>query len=392
MSMSISKTELKIGIVGAGGFANFASHTFLKVPGVKIVAIFDINENACQKMAVEYSAKSYTDYNSFLLDNNVNLVYIATPPYLHYSHSKAALLSGKHVICEKPAALKTSEAEEVVELARSMKLLYVVDLMQRYNPLAIVVKKIIDEKIFGDFLHGFFENYASDEKLKQDHWFWKEEKSGGIFIEHGVHFFDLFSGWLGKGEVVYSAQWQRPGIEKRIIDRVQAIVNYKEGPVSFYHGFDQPKILDRQEMRLQFERGDITLYEWVPVKIRLHGLLNNEQLEKLRIEFPGCSIIEYSGQESDSDYSSSVIEQTSPQTTNHEVTGRFKKVIFDRVITLEYGNSAEKKDRYELLLISLIKDQWNWMVDNSVVRVIDDTNAVESLRMAEKATKNALQY
>jgi predicted dehydrogenase len=390
--MSISKSELKIGIVGAGGFATFASQTFLKVPGVKIVAIFDINDKACNKMAVEFSAKSYTDYDSFLLDKNISLVYIATPPYLHYSQSKEALLAGKHVICEKPAAIHTSEAEELVSLARSLKLLYVVDLMQRYNPLTMAVKSMIEEKMLGEFTHGFFENYANDEKLKPDHWFWDKDKSGGIFIEHGIHFFDLFSGWLGKGEVIHSAQWQRPNVEKRMIDRVQAIVNYKDGPVNFYHGFDQPKILDRQEIRLQFERGDITLYEWVPVKIKMHGLFQNEQIEKLRNIFPDCSITEYSNQASDSDYSSSIIEQSTFQTTNQEVTGRFKKVVFDRLLTLEYGNNADKKERYEQILISMIKDQWNWMLDNSVIRIIDDTNAVESLRMAEKAIKMAHQY
>lgn len=390
--MSISKTELKIGIVGAGGFAIFASQAFLKVPGVKVVAIYDINDKACNKMAVELSAKPYTDYESFLLDSNVDLVYIATPPFLHYSQSKAALLAGKHVICEKPAAIHTSDVEELVALARSLKLLYVVNLMQRYNPLAMAVSNIIKEKMLGEFLHGFFENYASDEKLIQHHWFWNEEICGGIFIEHGVHFFDLFSGWLGKGEVIHAAEWQRPNVEKRIFDRVQAIVNYPDGPVNFYHGFDQPKMLDRQEMRLQFERGDITLYEWVPVKIRLHGLLNYEQIEKLKFIFPGCSISEYGRQNPDSDYSSISIVESPSQTTNQKTLGRFKKVVFDRLITLEYGNSEEKQHRYELLLISMIKDQWNWMLDNSIIRVIDDTNAVESLRMAEMATKMARHY
>ena len=390
--MSVSKTELKIGIVGAGGFAIFASQAFLKVPGIKIVSIYDRNEIVCNKVAMQLSATPYTDYESFLLDSNVDLVYVATPPYLHYSQSKAALLAGKNVICEKPAAIHTSDVEELMVLARSLKLLYVVNLMQRYNPLAITVSSIIKEKMLGEFLHGFFENYASDEKLIPDHWFWNEEICGGIFIEHGVHFFDLFSSWLGKGEVIHSAEWQRPNVEKKIFDRVQAIVNYTDGPVNFYHGFDQPKMLDRQEMRLQFERGDITLYEWVPVKIRLHGLLNNEQIEKLKFAFPGCSIIEYGRQDANSDYSSLITVDGTSQTSNQEALGRFKKVAFERLITLEYGNSEEKQNRYELLLISMIKDQWNWMLDNSVIRIIDDTNAVESLRMAESAKKMAHHY
>jgi predicted dehydrogenase len=94
--------------------------------------------------------------------------------------------------------------------------------MQRYNPLFSIVGDIVKEKLLGEFLHGFFENYASDENLGPDHWFWDEEKSGGIFIEHAVHFFDLFSGWLGKGEIIHSGQWQRSGTKRQIIDRVQS--------------------------------------------------------------------------------------------------------------------------------------------------------------------------
>ncbi len=374
--MSISKSELSIGIVGAGAFASFASNAFLQVPGIKIVAIADTNPVSSKQLANELSAESYSDYETFLQNEKVDLVYISTPPFLHYSQSKAALLAGKHVICEKPAALKAAEVEELAAIAKSKNLLYVVDLMQRYNPLFFTVRKIIEEKILGDFLHGFFENYASDENLKQDHWFWDEEKSGGIFIEHAVHFFDLYAGWLGKGEVIHSAQWQRPGIAKKINDRVQATVNYPKGPVTFYHGFDQPKMLDRQEMRLLFERGDISLFEWVPVKLRLTGLLKNDQLEKLKKLMPNC-----------------VITQTEPsKSENKKVSGRFQDLNFDQHVTLEFGNVADKQNRYQELLISMIKDQWSWIKDKTHQRVIDDTNAVESVRVAEIAKNTAKQY
>ena len=82
---------------------------------------------------------------------------------------------------------------------------------------------------------------------------------------------------------------QRPGDKRTIIDRVQATVLYEGGIVNFYHGFDQPEILDRQEMRLQFEHGEITLYEWVPVKCNCMGCYKG-QLERLK-EFIGASSI-----------------------------------------------------------------------------------------------------
>lgn len=369
LNMTVSKSELNIGIVGAGAFAAFASKAFLQEPGIKIVAVTDTNPISARHLAGELSAKAYSDFESILRDSSIDLVYVSTPPFLHYFQSKAALQAGKHVICEKPAALKSTEAEELAALAGAKQLLYVVNLMQRYNPLFSIVRDIVNEKMLGEFLHGFFENYASDEMLQPDHWFWDEDKSGGIFIEHAVHFFDLFSGWLGKGEVIHAAQWRRPGTKAKIFDRVQSTVNYPLGPVTFYHGFDQPRILDRQEMRLQFERGDISLFEWIPVKLHLHGLVQKEQLLRLKKLMPDCSINP---------------NKKSP-VKRQKVRGRFRDLVFDHQVNLEYGNCADKEKRYQQLLISMIKDQWNWILDNSVVRVINESNAVDSLRLAETA-------
>ena len=367
------KDKLNIGIVGAGGFAAFASKNFLHVPGVRIVAVTDINKAAAEKLATENNATIYNDLETFLANENIDLVYIATPPYLHFQQSKMALLAGKHVICEKPAALRTSEAEELCSLAASHQLLYAVNLMQRYNPLYDVVDKIVKKKILGDFLHGFFENYASDENLDATHWFWNETKSGGIFIEHGVHFFDMFSGWLGEGKVVNAVQLKGPAIKENITDRVQATVLYNEGTVNFYHGFDQPGLLDRQELRLQFERGELTLYEWIPVKMKLHALVTDDELNLIK-EIVGEFVI---------------VEEKQLQPGNKKVKGRFVEINFDKEVTLECGNIADKQNCYGQLLISMLTDQWNWIKDHNHKRVIDGSNAVESLRMAVEATEIA---
>jgi predicted dehydrogenase len=367
--------ELHIGVIGAGGFAGFAIKAFLKVPGIKVAAVMDINRMAAVQMGAELGLKVYDEFEQLLGNNNINLIYIATPPYLHYAQSMKALLAGKHVICEKPAALKTSEAEELVALARSRKLLYIVNLMQRYNPLYQTVKTIVQENILGNFLHGYFENYASDQNLGLDHWFWDKTKSGGIFIEHGVHFFDLFAGWLGEGKIVGAWHLLRPHLKEPIIDRVQATVLYNGGLVNFYHGFDQPEILDRQEMRLLFERGEITLYGWVPVKMKLHGLLYKGQLENLQELMGSCSIVHHNHNDQDP--------------AGHKVKGRFVEVIFEDHITIKYENNLGKQNLYCQMLTAMITDQWNWIRDHNHVRVIDGKNAVLSTRMAEDATRIA---
>lgn len=359
--------QLTIGILGAGGFALFAAKAFLKVEGIEIKYVADIDPMLASRFAEDINAQTCSEDQ--LYANEIDLIYIATPPYLHYKQSKKALEAGKHVVCEKPAALRTVEAEELAEYAAAHDLLYTVNLMQRYNPLYTAVTNIIQEKWLGDFVHGFFENYASDEKLVPEHWFWEKEKSGGIFIEHGVHFFDMFHGWFGNGKLLHSFEISR---NDKVTDKVQAVVLYGNGPVNFYHGFNQPKLLDRQELRLQFDHGDITLYEWVPVKIRMHGLFTSTQIEDIYTVFPGA-----------------IIDIISEDVNSRKVRGKFQDIEFNTKATITSGNTDDKMERYEQLMISMISDQWNWIKDRSHVRVIDERNAVESLRIAEEATIRA---
>lgn len=367
---NLDERELHIGIVGAGGFARFATKAFLKAPGVKVIAIMDINISTAQQMGDELDAMVYDNFEKLLENKNIQLIYIATPPVLHYAQSKMALLAGKHVICEKPAALKTSEAEELSVLAQSGQLLYIVNLMQRYNPLFKTIKTIIRENILGNFLHGYFENYASNEKLNTDHWFWDKSISGGIFIEHGVHFFDLYAGWLGEGEILGAWQLNRFNQKKLITDRVQATVLYNGGIVNFYHGFDQPEILDRQEFRLQFERGEITMFGWVPYKMKLHGLLQNVDQEKLK---------EIVGTFSITNLNTIPIDRKLKESSEKAIPGDH--------ISMEYENKLGKQNLYQQMLTDMITDQHHWINDREHIRIIDDKNAVKSTRMAEEATR-----
>jgi predicted dehydrogenase len=359
--------QIKFAVVGAGGFAHFAVSEFVKNDQVKFVGVFDsIAENCERFKTLSNLVKVYASEKELLNDKEVDLVYIATPPFLHYTQSRAALMAGKHVICEKPAALKVSEAEELLKLSEERELLYVVNLMQRYNPLYDAVKTLIEKNVLGNFLRGYFENYASDERLQENHWFWDERKSGGIFIEHGVHFFDLFTGWLGHGEMIASQKIRRRGYN--LVDKVHATVLFKGGLVNFYHGFDQPKVLDRQEMRLQFERGEITLYEWVPTQLIMNAICSTGEFNALREIFPKASI--------------TVREQNS---TPRKARGNFNAISYHTKLTLDTGARVNKETVYRDLLSAMLLDQIQWLRSREHVRKISGDNAVSSLALADNA-------
>jgi predicted dehydrogenase len=134
-------------------------------------------------------------------------------------------------------------------------------------------------------LRGMVVNCAGDDGLPPDHWFWKREQSGGIFVEHGVHFFDLVHSWLGEGQARAAQQLQRPGTER--VDQVSCEVYYPpQSTVNFYHGFHQSHHLDRQRVTLIFERGELILHGWVADTLELQAVLSEAGVEQLRSLLP----------------------------------------------------------------------------------------------------------
>jgi predicted dehydrogenase len=367
----MSQDGLGLGVIGCGGFGLFALQQFVQVPGVRLAGMAGTARPAALAAANRYGLEDVVEIDRLLALPGVELVYISTPPFLHYEQARSALEAGKHVICEKPLALTVKQADELIALARRQDRLLVANLMQRYNPVFETVGQVIERKPLGEFLHGYFENYASDENLPPEHWFWDREKSGGIFVEHGVHFFDMVEGWLGLGEVV-SAQATRRG--DGCEDQVQCTVRYSGGVhFNFYHGFHQPGRMDRQELRLIFERGDILLQGWVPTSVRLHAVADEAQTRLLCELFPGARI--------------DAITTYGPRDRSFYAHGRQHDVY--QQFELHWGEGRQKMPVYCELLRRMMTDQFAWIRDRSHQRKVTEQNGRDSVAMACAADKLA---
>jgi predicted dehydrogenase len=372
MALQTHRDEIRLAVIGCGGFGLFALQHFAQAAGVKLVGMAGTHRAAALAAARRFGIPDVEDVGALVRRADVDLVYLATPPFLHHPQALLALEAGKHVLCEKPLALTVAQADEMIAAARRNNRLLVANLMQRYNPLFDAVGQLIHSRLLGDFLHGYFENYASDENLPADHWFWDRSRSGGIFVEHGVHFFDLFAGWLGPGRALAAQCCVRPGTT--IEEQVQCAVRYGDtGLVNFYHGFHQPGRMDRQEMRLLFERGDVTLSGWVPTRVRLHALADEKGTRDLCDLFPGVRL--------------DVTTAYSPQ--GRSCQGRHKTLDVYQMIELTSGEGRVKMHVYGDLLRALLADQLAWLRDPSHRRRVTEENGRDSLAVACEADRLA---
>jgi predicted dehydrogenase len=360
--------HIGLGVIGCGGFGLFALQQFAQVAGIRLVGVAATHQPASLAAAARFGIENTDDLGTFLARQDLDLVYIATPPSLHHAQALAALEAGKHVIVEKPLAMTVGQADELIAVARSRDRLLVANLMQRYNPLFGAVRRLIQGRVLGEVLRGSFENYASDEGLAEEHWFWDRSKSGGIFVEHGVHFFDLFAGWLGDGRLESAQVGVRPGTS--IEEQVHCTVRYGDSAlVDFYHGFHQAGRMDRQELRLIFERGELTLHEWVPTRARVRALVDEGQTRDLCDIFPGARID----------------VEASFGGKDRACRGRGKAIDAQQLIEVSAGDGQPKSPLYCRLLRSMMEDQLAWIRDRGHERVVTEINGRESLALACEA-------
>ena len=272
---------LGLGLIGYGGFGRFCLDVYAAMPDIRVVAVSDVDKARREEAARRFGVRPYADANNLLTAPDVNIVVISTPPHTHAPLSIAAARAGKHIFCEKPLALSLEEADTVIATAAQHNVHITVNYVLRPNPLNRRLRALLCRGMLGTLLQMSLENLATDESLKPDHWFWDPAQSGGIWIEHGVHFFDLF-GWLsgGQAEAIAAVACTRPdGCQ----DRVWATVRYSNNVVATYHhAFTQPARFEQTAIRLACSRGYAVLHGWIPTRLVVEALLDDEDLEAFR--------------------------------------------------------------------------------------------------------------
>lgn len=256
-----------VGLVGAGAFGEFCLAAFSEMPEVHIAAVADLDAARAETLAAQYGAAAYASLDALLADASVEIVALNTPPYLHETQGLAAIAAGKHLFCEKPLALTVGGGAALIEAAEARGVRLTVDYVMRRNPLWAAAAALRRSGVLGRLLHMSLTNHAAGLNLPDHHWFWDKAKSGGIWIEHGVHFFDAFAWVAGvKGEIVSSRQFTRPD---GVVNRVEALATYGDAAAHFYHGFTHSSKTEQTTVALTFERGHVKLHEWVPTVLEL---------------------------------------------------------------------------------------------------------------------------
>jgi predicted dehydrogenase len=176
----------------------------------------------------------------------------------------------------------------VLRAAEESGVAITVNYVMRANPLYRLLGRLghlqhEGRPVLGALRRFSLENFAADEKLGSDHWFWNEEVSGGIFVEHGVHFFDLFDWQLSRHPLRVSAiEVKRGSPDLGITDTVQAIVEYEGSATgSFFHTFTRAGAAEHQGITFGWDWATAQIRGWIALELVLDAWVDRGGLAVL---------------------------------------------------------------------------------------------------------------
>ncbi|MBK8491958.1 MAG: Gfo/Idh/MocA family oxidoreductase [Saprospirales bacterium] len=260
----------KIGIIGYGGFGAFLHQGWKQLPQVQVTAIAE--EDASKLKGLD-GVKITSNWRDLLQDPDIDLIAIVTPPSTHETMAIACMEAGKHVFIEKPLTLTVQSAQKIMEVRDQTGMAVSTDFIMRFNPLIRELRRLTQEGVFGKLRRVDVENYAQDEQLPLDHWFWEPERSGGILIEHGIHFFDIVH-FLSPSKVL-TVNGLHHMRNPRQEDQVLANVVYEGGLIAtHYHSFARPGFFETTKIKLAYDLADLELHGWIPLWADVKMLVN----------------------------------------------------------------------------------------------------------------------
>ncbi len=143
----------KVGVVGYGYWGPNLARNFYELPSAELVAVADAKPERLKQAQGKYPQLiAKTDYRE-LFDLGLDAVVVATPPATHYQIAKECLEHNLHVLVEKPITLKSTDAEELVELAAARGLTLMVGHTFEYNGAVHALKKYIDSGELGEIYY-----------------------------------------------------------------------------------------------------------------------------------------------------------------------------------------------------------------------------------------------
>ncbi|MBQ8786191.1 MAG: Gfo/Idh/MocA family oxidoreductase [Oscillospiraceae bacterium] len=224
------------GIMATGKIA----HTFAKAvnytDGAKLYACASRNAEKAIEFGALYGAeKCYGSYEELAADENIDVIYIATPMSCHYENVKLCFEHEKNVLCEKSATLNSAQLRELIEIAKEKKLFFMEAMWTKCLPAFRKAKEWVSDGRIGE-IKAIRADFSNAVDFDENDRLFRPELGGGALLDLSVYPLNFITSFLGfEPKEIHSAV----NIDKLGVDMDEAVImQYENAYASFVSGFD----------------------------------------------------------------------------------------------------------------------------------------------------------
>lgn len=223
---------MKVGIVGVGFMGTTHAAGWAETPA-EIVGFTAETDQEAGTLARQYDVQVYESLDEMLPD--VDVVDICSPTHLHYEMALNAAAAGKHIVCEKPLARTTAQAQKIVAACRKAGVQLLVAHVVRFFPEYALAQATVAEGQIGK--PGVIRLHRGSYRPKKPagNWFLDEVKSGGILMDLMIHDYDYARWVAGDVESVSARRVTERHIEAPV-DYGLVILSHRSGALSHIAG------------------------------------------------------------------------------------------------------------------------------------------------------------
>ncbi|MDR3626668.1 MAG: Gfo/Idh/MocA family oxidoreductase [Ignavibacteriaceae bacterium] len=240
--------KLKWGVAGCGKFTEESL-----IPALKLLrkstlnSVFSNNAQRAKSIAEKFGVEEYFSNFEDFLSSDIDAVYIGSVNADHYEQVLKAAKAGKHILCEKPLAITSVQAEEMVNVCRENNVQFAVNYTYRFHPLMIIAKEIMDRQLLGKLV-SINLNFNIDFPPGSNFRFNKDQSGGGALRDLGTHMIDLLRFFGGEivsingviDNIVYTSE---------VDDFAAGIVKFEDSGYGYFNvSFNNKKAFNRMEL------------------------------------------------------------------------------------------------------------------------------------------------
>ncbi len=219
-----------IAVIGSGAIADQHLGALREIPHATLVGVYSRSAEKAKKVGEREKCRWTTDYKDLIQDPAVGIVDIVTSSGTHAAITREALQAGKHVLVEKPMAMTTAEADDLLALSRAKSLTLGVVSQRRFEDQHEAVKKVLDAGAIGKLLLAEVScpYYRDQAYYDSADWRGKIATDGGAIMNQGIHSVDLLLWFAGPAKTVsgkVATQTHRMEAE----DLALALVTFESG-------------------------------------------------------------------------------------------------------------------------------------------------------------------